>query len=385
MVAVVRALNSMIDGMKYVLAVYVMFFWWGNAEAQRFEPVGEREVVRAEVLEVTAEREELVAGTEVLQTVQLLLVALQDGERAGEYVSFENEIVPLAVGDTFFLYRTSSIDREDQFVFKDYDRRGSLVWLLGLFFILLVAFAGWQGLRSIAMLFLSFFAILFVLVPALLAGYNPILISFCVSVVILALVFFGTHGFGRSVVVAFIGTIGAVVITCAVAWWWVVLTRLSGFGSDAAVYLNFNTDGQLDFAGLLLGSIIIGILGVLDDVSITQASVVEELKHANPELSGKELYRRALRVGRDHVSSLVNTLALAYVGVSLPLVLFLATSEDSFDLLANQEVVAAELVRIIVGSIGVILAVPLTTGLAAWWYRDREVYEVSHAGHSHSH
>jgi len=164
--------------------------------------------------------------------------------------------------------------------------------------------------------------------------------------------------------------------------------RLSGFGSDASVYLNFATDGKLDFAGLLLGSIIIGILGVLDDVSITQSSVVQELKAANPALQGKELYTRAIRVGRDHVASLINTLALAYVGVALPLVLFLSTSEAPLGQLFNQEIVAAEIVRIIIGSIGVILAVPFTTALAAWWFgtrgvREGEVVPTAPCGHRH--
>ncbi|MEN9922331.1 MAG: hypothetical protein RL097_608, partial [Candidatus Parcubacteria bacterium] len=138
----------------------------------------------------------------------------------------------------------------------------------------------------------------------------------------------------------------------------------------------------------LLGSIIIGILGILDDVSITQASVVEQLKRANQALGFMELYQRALRVGRDHIGSLVNTLALAYVGVSLPLILLYAKTESSFWQSLNQEVVAVELLRIIVGSIGLILAVPATTAVAAWYFERRtfdETEEVSHEEHDHHH
>lgn len=374
--------------MRYIFGLLALL-WAGAvpapALAQQFAAASEHEVVRGEVLQIQNEREAMVAGTDIEHTIQTLLIEIKDGSKAGELVTFENDVVLLEEGDVFFLHRQINMNGEETYLFKDYDRRGALLWLTGLFFLLLIVFAGWQGLRSIAMLLVSFLAILFVLVPLLLQGYDPVWVSFGVSVIILALVFFGTHGFKPSVTVAFVGTVTAVVVTCLMSLWWMSVMRLSGFGSDAAVYLNFNTDGRLDFAGLLLGSIIIGILGVLDDVSITQASVVEELKHANPALRMKELYRRAIRVGRDHVSSLVNTLALAYVGVSLPLVLFLSTSEDGFDLLANQEVVAAELVRIIIGSIGVILAVPLTTLLAAWWYNERVVKEPSHAGHSHHH
>ncbi len=374
--------------MKYIVIFFGLFLLMAgtpSALAQDIVAASEHEVVRAEVLEIRSEREEMVAGTDVVGNVQDLLIEIKDGEKAGTFVAFENDVVALEVGDVFYIHRQVNANGQETYLFKDFDRRLNLVLLAGLFFVLLILFAGWQGLRSIAMLLISFFAILFILVPLLLKGYNPVLVSFFVAVVILALVFFGTHGFKASVIVAFVGTVSAVVVTCLMSLWWVAVMRLSGFGSDASVYLNFNTDGRLDFAGLLLGSIIIGILGVLDDVSITQASVVEELKHANPSLDAHELYRRAIRVGRDHVSSLVNTLALAYVGVSLPLVLFLSTSEDSFDLILNQEVVAAELVRIIIGSIGVVLAVPLTTALAAWWYRNREVTSPSHAGHSHHH
>jgi len=106
-----------------------------------------------------------------------------------------------------------------------------------------------------------------------------------VAGIILALVLFGTHGWRPHVTIAFVGTWSAVLVACGLAAWWVSVLRLSGFGSEASVYLNFATDGTLDFAGLLLGAIIIGILGVLDDVSITQASVVQELKHANAGLS----------------------------------------------------------------------------------------------------
>jgi len=133
-----------------------------------------------------------------------------------------------------------------------------------------------------------------------------------------------------------------------------------------------------------LGSIIIGILGVLDDVSITQASVVQELKAVNESLGVRELYNRAIKVGRDHVGSLVNTLALAYVGVSLPLVLLFAQAGSDITLTLNQEIVAAEIVRIIVGSIGLIMAVPFTTLAAAWWF-DKKGVEANDISSVHGH
>jgi uncharacterized membrane protein len=234
---------------------------------------------------------------------------------------------------------------------------------------------------------ISIAAIVLFLVPALLAGYSPALASLGIAGVILSVSLFLTHGFGPRVVISFFGTFSAVLVTCAIAWFSVDWLRLTGFASDASVYLNFSTGGTLDIAGLLLGSIIIGLLGVLDDVSITQASVVQELRGANNTLSFTELYTRAIRVGRDHVGSLVNTLALAYVGAALPLVLLFARSDATLMLSLNQEVVASELLRIMVGSIGLILAVPFTTAIAAWYFSNRQVdaTEVGHAGHGHHH
>lgn len=345
-----------------------------------------KEIVEAEIVSVEAERERSITGTGATTTVQTVRALVETGVRTGTVVEFDNDLITLAPGDEVFLNRLVTINGDEYFVLKDVDRRHYLLILGGLFVFLLVLFAGVQGIRALGSLALSVAAILFVLVPALLAGYNPALVSLAVAGAILAVVLFGTHGFNPRSMIAFGGTFSAVLLTCAIAATFVSLMRLTGFGSDASVYLNFSTGGSLDFAGLLLGSIIIGILGVLDDVSITQASVVQELKAANAQLDIRELYTRAIRVGRDHVGSLVNTLALAYVGVSLPLVLLFARADSALSLTLNQEVVAAELVRIIVGSIGLILAVPLTTALAAWWFGTRGVDEASlTSSHGHHH
>jgi uncharacterized membrane protein len=344
-----------------------------------------QERVRARVIEVVSEEDRVIMGTGATTTVQELRIELLDGVKAGEVAQLANDIVLLAPGDVIFVNRLEQIDGTEVLAFKDVERRPQLLYLGLLFIGLVVWFAGKHGARALLSLGLSLLAILYILVPALLAGYSPALVSLGVSAVILALTLFLTHGVQPRVVVAYAGTMLAVVLTCSLAWVWVAWMRLTGFADDAAVFLNFSTGGQLDFSGLLLGSIIIGLLGVLDDVSITQASVVQELRGANAALSARELYVRAVRVGRDHVGSLVNTLALAYVGAALPLVLLFSLSESSFLLSINQEIIAAEIIRIIIGSIGLILTVPFTTALAAWYFRDKEINEetVHHCGHRH--
>lgn len=344
------------------------------------------ERVAAEVIEVIDEKERDITGTDAKATVQIVRAQIKEGERAGEVVRFEVEVAKLEAGDKIFVNRIVTIGGEEYVTYADYERRPTLVFVFLAFIIMLLVFSGWQGVRALVSLGGSVAAILFLLVPALLAGYNPVLVSVVIAGAILALVLFGTHGINPRSTIAFVGTFGSVIITGLIALISVKTMHLSGFSSDASVYLNFATNGTLDLSGLLLGSIIIGILGVLDDVSITQASVVQELKAANPLFRFKDLYQRAIKVGRDHIGSLVNTLALAYVGVSLPLILLYAKTDSPIWQTMNQEVVAAELIRIIVGSIGLILAVPATTAAAAWYFHGHEVDEAdggSHHGHSH--
>ncbi|MBY0538216.1 YibE/F family protein [Patescibacteria group bacterium] len=346
-----------------------------------------QETVKAKVLEIVEQSDRQIMGTDATTTVQTLRIELLAGEKVGQVMSLDNDIMVLEVGDVIFVNRLVAIDDTEYLTFKDIERRPQLFWMALLMVALVIGFSGWQGMRALISLGLSIFAIIFLLVPALLAGYEPALVSLVIAGVILASSLFLTHGFKPRVTIAFIGTFSAVGVTCLLAWLSVDWLRLTGFGSDASVYLNFSTGGTLDIAGLLLGSIIIGLLGVLDDVSITQASVVQELRRANLELSPFELYKRAINVGRDHVGSLVNTLALAYLGTALPLVMFYSRANADFWQSVNQEVIAAEILRIIIGSIGLILAVPFTTAVAAWYFGNREV-SVDHDhehGHHHHH
>lgn len=349
-----------------------------------------QETAKAKVLEILKEEERDILGTDAKTTIQELRIELLSGDKKGEVVRVDNDLLVLDVGDEIFVNRLVAIDGTEYYLFKDIERRGPLALLVIIFIGMVVWLSGWQGVRAVSSLGLSIVAIMFVLIPALKAGYSPALVSLGAAAVILSLTLFLTHGFKPRVFVTFLGTMGAVFLTCVIAYVWVEWMKFTGFSADESVYLNFATDGKLDLTGLLLGGIIIGILGVLDDVSITQASVVQELKNANPTFGFKELYKRAMRVGKDHIGSLVNTLALAYAGASLPLLLLYSFSESSAVVLINQEILAAEVVRVIVSSIGLVMAAPLTTALAAWYFKDREVEKppaiaCSHGHHHHEH
>jgi uncharacterized membrane protein len=261
------------------------------------------------------------------------------------------------------------------------DRRGALFFLVAVFMVVVVAFGGWQGVRSLCALAGSFFAIFYVLMPGILGGMSPLVVSILVASGILFAAIFFTHGFNRESLVAYGATMLAVLCTGLFAVFAVYLTDLSGFADEASVYLNFNTRGELDFTALLLGAIIIGVLGVLDDIAVTQAAVVTELYKSNTSLSRREVYQKALRVGREHVGALVNTLVLAYTGASLPLLLHFYTASSSFGMAVNTELFATEIVRTVVGSVGLVLTVPIVTVLAVFYLQG---YQSQHA-HGHTH
>lgn len=319
---------------------------------------------RAEVQKVIKEEIIEIPGTETKAQVQTIEAKILEGERSGDIVTLQNDYIPLKAGDEFYLNYLITVEGTEIFSVRDVNRIPVLAWIVLLFFVAVILLAGWQGVRSLIGLLGTLFVIVFVLLPLLLKGYPPVLTSTLIAVAVLFIAIYLTHGFNRESTVAFLGTVLAVSLTSVLAFFAVGMARMTGFSSDEAVFLNFATYGKLDFSGLLLGGIIVGVLGVLDDIAITQAAVVSELYGSAPGISKKEAYGRALRVGKEHAGALVNTLALAYTGAALPLLLLFSASEANFLMTINQEIVATEIIRTIVGSIGLILAIPLTTILA---------------------
>jgi uncharacterized membrane protein len=207
--------------------------------------------------------------------------------------------------------------------------------------------------------------ILWFLLPALLDGQNPLAVAMVASSVIAFTAIFLTHGIHERSTVALLGTLTSLILTGVLALTFAAATTLTGLAGEDTGFLRALA-GELDFRGLLLAGIVIGALGVLDDVTVTQASAVWELARADPAMSRRSLYRAALRIGRDHISSTVNTLVLAYAGAALPLLLVLVVAERSIGTVITGELVAIEVVRTLVGSIGLVASVPITTALAAW-------------------
>ncbi len=341
------------------------------------------EVVKAEVVEVLSETAGNIPGTDVENVSQTISVKILEGDQNGKIVTFENDYILLERGDRFFLFHSiDGLDGREMYSVRDVDRRYVIMFFVALFIAVVLFFSGKQGVRSLIGLAGSFLVILYVLIPSILKGYPPMLTSVVVATIILFFAIYFTHGFNRVSTVAFSGTVLAVILTGILAYIGVTLARLTGFASEEAFYLNVNTKGALDFTGLLLGGIMIGVLGVLDDIAVTQAAVVRELYHSAAHLTPTEVYKKAIGVGKEHVGALVNTLALAYTGASLPLLLFFSTTDSSVSNIINQEIFATEIIRTVVGSIGLILTVPITTFLAVYFLKD---YKGKMGLDSHAH
>jgi uncharacterized membrane protein len=320
---------------------------------------------KARVLEVVSQEQKTVPGMDIQSTYQTLKVEILDGPEKGKVVTLQNDYLKLEQGESFYIQHvTNDLDGTDTYVATDPYRMNTLYVLLAIFVICTLAFGGIQGARGLIALIGSFAFIAYMLMPGIVNGYSPVLMSMGVSSLIIILGSYVTHGFNRVTSAAVIGMIFTIVITGALSYVSINTGRLTGFSSDEAVFLNLHTQGSIDFAGLLLGGMLIGLLGVLYDAAIGQAVAVDELRQVGPHLPRRVIFRRAIRIGREHIGALVNTLAIAYVGASLPLLLLFYNSSAGLGLLINQEIFATEIVRTLIGSIGLILAVPVTTLIA---------------------
>jgi uncharacterized membrane protein len=313
---------------------------------------------------------------------------LDGGERTSFFVARAD--AEFGVGDRIRLYKnpagatTVPGAQPQAYGFADFERRAPLLWLAAIFAVLVVVTGRWQGVRALVGLAGSLVVVVFFVVPAILAGESPtsvaIIGSFAVMLVTIPL----AHGLGHKTLAACLGTTVALLITVALAQAFTGLAHLSGASSEEAVFLRA-TSASLSLPGLLLAGMVIGALGVLDDLTVSQASTVMALRRANPLLGFRELFGGALAVGHDHIAATVNTLVLAYAGASLPILLVFSLADTPLAQAVNFESVAEAVVATLVGSIGLIAAVPTTTALAAMLALRLRTEQLgdAHVGHVH--
>lgn len=250
------------------------------------------------------------------------------------------------------------------YTFADYQRSRPLLLLAVLFVAAVVALGRIQGLRALLGLVVSGVVLLVYVFPALLDGKPPLAVALVASSVIALSALYLAHGVNDTTTVALLGTLGALGLTGLLGALFTSAAQITGLASEDQIYLLVSAEG-VDIRGLVLAGIVLGSLGVLDDVTVTQVSAVARLREANPAYGIRDLYRSGVRIGRDHIASTVNTLVLAYAGAALPLLLFYSSIGIGFSESVTSEIVAVEVIRTLVGSIGLVAAVPITTVLAA--------------------
>lgn len=270
----------------------------------------------------------------------------------------------VAEGDKVVLGFTPDSPAGSQYYLADFQRRTPMVVLAALFVVVVVCLGRIRGFRALIALAFTLALLVWFLIPAVLEGKSPVAVALVASSGIVIVNLYLSHGNNLHTTTAVVGTLVSLALIGVLAVVFVGATHLTGMGDEEASFLQA-ASGKIDLQGLLLGGVIIGSLGVLDDVTITQASAVWELHLANPAMGPAELYHSALRIGRDHVASSVNTLVLAYAGASLPLLLLLVQANRKVSDVLTGEVVASEIVRTLVGSVGLVASVPITTALAA--------------------
>ena len=259
------------------------------------------------------------------------------------------------------------LDRGDRvdYYFADFQRRLPLQLLALIFAGFVVAVARWRGVAALGALAVTWLVLVRFVIPAILEGASPVAVATVGGAAILFVTLFIAHGVSVRTTTALLGTLVSLGLTAVLAAVFVSVAHITGFSSDESTYIQALTT-RVNVGGLVLGGIVIGSLGVLNDVTVTQASAVWEIHGADPSRHVRDLYRSGMRVGRDHIASVVDTLVLAYAGASLPLLIVFTIVGQPLGNVITGEVVAEEIVRTLVGSIGLVAAVPITTGLAAF-------------------
>ena len=341
-------------------------------------PAGLGEIERAEV-ESVGQRRCPLSQRSPCQVLTIRLASGPEKDRTARLTLAGTDTGPaVARGDAIRVMSNELPEQEgvdpppaggEPFSFIDFERRTPLYVLALLFAIVVIALSRWKGVRSLAGLALSLLLVTQFMAPAILEGSSPLLVALVGALAVMLVTVGLAHGTGVTSMAAVLGATVSLLITALLALLFVELAKITGFSSDEASLLQGYALGEgtsLSLAGLVLAGIVVAALGVLDDVTVSQASTVVALHRAAPTQSRRRLFGAALTVGRDHLAATVNTLVLAYVGAALPVLLIFENQSTSFGDALNSEAVAGQIVAMLVGSIGLVLAVPLTTLLASW-------------------
>ena len=336
-----------------ILTLLLLIPFVSKTFAQEEAPLPPEDLFEGRVVEVLEENE----------NYQKLEILITSGPQKDQKMTFEIGGEFQRVGEAKYKVGDEVVVSNFGYI-TDFVRRKPLLWLFLIFAVLVLTIGRLWGASALLGMSFSFLIIFKIILPQILAGRDPILITILGSLLIIPSTFYLSHGFNKKTTIAIVGTLISLIVAGIFAKIFVELAHLTGYASEEAAFLQVTQGGTVNIKGLLLAGIIIGVLGVLDDITVAQASVVEQLRHANPNLKPTELFQRAMRIGQDHIASMVNTLVLVYAGASLPLLLLFVDNPHPLVEIINYEIIAGEIIRALVGSTALILAVPITTFLA---------------------
>jgi uncharacterized membrane protein len=345
-----------------LVVVVGLVLMWPSGDGGGDDPLGLAGDPVAATVEAVAEEP---CSFDPMQACKSIELIVAEGAFEGESFVLEQSVTStISDGDAVLVDLVDFGDGTTQAVFYDFERSTPML-LLGIVFVTAIVVLGrWRGVGALAGLAMSLVVIVVFALPALLDGANSVAVALVAAGAIAFVALFLAHGRSLATAAALLSTFASLALTGALAWVFLGASKFTGFGDETVGFLSA-LGSEIDPRGLLLAGVVIGSLGVLDDVTVTQVSAVWELKRAAPDADFGELYRRALRIGRDHISSTVNTLFLAYAGASLPLLLLFSEAQQGLGSIITREVVAVEVVRALVGSIGLVASVPISTALAA--------------------
>ncbi len=351
----------------FLIGLLLLFFPFSPPVA----PASTNNQIYAARVEQVLEEGEVTLG-EVTQPYQRVRVRLLEGPYAQVPMELEYgrqqiraDQTLLRPGDQILVAITKTAENLVQAHFVEHVRTPALFWLWLVFVLAILLLSGWKGLRSLLSMLFSLLVIVRYIIPAILGGADPLWVTISGSTLLLGATLYLTYGWNPKTHASVLSMIGVLLLAGVLSDLSLAFARLSGQGDENALFLLQLMPGRIQLRGLLLGGMLIGALGVLDDLVTTQAAAVFEIHAANPALSAGELYRRAMRIGQDHVAATVNTLILAYAGASLPMLLLFSSGGGNYLRLLNYSFVAEEIVRTLVGSLALIAAVPLTTIIAS--------------------
>lgn len=363
---------------------------------QGFSTMGS-DTVRAEVKQILEEGETVMGGH--TQKFQVARVNILEGEYAGIPMEIDygkrqvrSDDYDLKVGDKIMVSISKTPDNVVNAYFVDFIRTTPILWLTIIFATAIIVISRWKGVGALLSMVFSLYVIVDYIIPHILNGEDPLRVSIIGSIVLLGVTLYLTYGWTLKTHTAVVSMVLVLILTGALSALFVLFAKLNGTGDENVMYLVQAMETPINLRGLLLGGMIIGALGVLDDLVTTQAAAVFELHHANPNFGFRALYNSAMRIGQDHVAATVNTLVLAYAGASLPMLLLFSLAKGDFGYLINFSFIAEEIVRTLVGSLGLIAAVPLTTVIAIFFAQRAESLgaweqvlgpEGSEKGHHH--